>query len=233
MARPLGLEDDLELRRPLDVGLDRAVVDRLDQRIPVFPGEPGRRGDLDRDLVDHLGDLAPFGGHDHAEPLGGDPALLAEGQRIVTGARGERDEKEIERGRGGPVAPIVDRLVGLDGEAFVFDVDPVVLSEDDLQLFRVHGSSFPFALGRPVRSRGPSKDLRNMARMMSRSLAVRAMRKKMSRTFSTMKARLVSCMKPRLSSMAAKRRPASAWAAWSRSRSRRRAGGGPSRKATA
>jgi len=92
--------DNVEQRRLGQVVLDGALIDRAQDRLPVFFWKRRRHGDLDSDAGDAFSRGVPLGRDREREALRVEVAPLAETQRLEARAGSDRGEEEIE-GRGG------------------------------------------------------------------------------------------------------------------------------------
>ena len=95
------------------------------------------RGELyfDGDFADHFEFVVHIFFEKEFEALGVYISFLTEAQDIDTGASGDRNKEEVERGGGGGVTTVFFRLVGVDGEAFVEGVHFLAAGEGD---FHIH-----------------------------------------------------------------------------------------------
>ena len=126
--------DDVELRRLVQVLLDRAEVHRVDDRGLVLLGKAGRQLQLEVDLGDQADVGVELRRHRDARAFRVDPALLHEAEGEDARAGADRGEEQVEGRRRGVVTAAARRLVGLDGEAAVVRVHPLAAGEVDLHL---------------------------------------------------------------------------------------------------
>ena len=80
------------------MALDRALIDRAEKRLAIPLGERRGKRDVDADAGDVLS--IPLRCHRQGETRRVEVALLAEAQRVETGAGADRGEKQVEGRRG-------------------------------------------------------------------------------------------------------------------------------------